>query len=45
MYCVCMFSISNEVYTFASFDCSLVKMTSCCLNPNLFLNLCDAVVL
>ena len=40
-----MFSSSNELFIFVSTDCSLFKMASYCLNPNLVLNLCAAVVL
>ena len=34
-----MFSPSNKLFIFVSTDCSLVKMTSYCLNPNFVLNL------
>ena len=40
-----MFSASNELFIFVVTDSFLVKITSHCLNPNLVLNLCDAVVL
>ena len=36
---------SNEVIIFISTNCSLVKITSYCLNPNLVLKLCAATVL
>ena len=39
---LCLFS---SMFIVVSTDCSLVKMTSYCLNPNLALNLCAAVVL
>ena len=45
LYCVCIFSTSNEMFIFVSNDCSLVKMTSNCLNHNLLLDLCVDVVL
>ena len=40
--CVCIFSPLNELIIFVNTDCLffvVVKMTSYCLNPNLFLNL------
>ena len=40
-----MFFPSNELLNFVSNDCSSVKMISCCLNPNLVLNLCATVAL
>ena len=40
-----MFSASNELFIFVVTDSFLVKITSHCLNHNLVLNLCDAVVL
>ena len=40
-----MFSPSNELFISVTTDCSLVKMTSYCLNHSLVLNLCAAVVL
>ena len=40
-----MFSASSELFIFVSTDCCLVNMTSYCLNPNLVLNLCTAIVL
>ena len=40
-----MFSPSNELFSFISTDCFLVKMTSYCSNPNLVQNLCVAVAL
>ena len=36
---------SKERFIFVSSDCFLVKLTSFCLNPNLVLHLCAAVVL
>ena len=39
LYCVCIFSPSNELIIFVSTGCSYVKMTSYCLNPNLILGL------
>lgn len=44
LYCICVFSPPNELFIFVSTCCSLVKVTSYCLNPNLVLNLCTAVV-
>ena len=35
MYCVCLFSPSDELVIFVTTDCSVVKMTSYCLNRNL----------
>ena len=40
-----MFSSSNVLINFVSTDCSFVKMTSYCLNPNLVLNLRGDVAL
>ena len=40
-----MFSPSNELFILVSTDFSLVKVTPYCLNHNLVLNLCAAVVL
>ena len=39
-----MSSALSEQFIFDSTDCSLVKMTSHFLNPNLVPNLCAAVV-
>ena len=44
LYCICVFSPPNELFIFVSTCCSLVKVTSYCLNPNLVLNLGTAVV-
>ena len=41
---ICFFP-SNELFIFVFTDCSLVKMTSYCLNFNLVLNFCVAVIL
>ena len=43
LYFIWMFSPSNELSIFVNNDCSLVKMTSFCLNPNP--NLCATVFL
>ena len=44
LYCICVFSPPNELFIFVSTCCSLVKVTSYCLNPNLVLNLGTAAV-
>ena len=44
LYCICVFSPPNELFIFVSTCCSLVKVTSYCLNPSLVLNLGTAVV-
>ena len=40
-----MFSPLNKIFIFVRIDCSLDNMTLYCLNPNLVINLCAAVVL
>ena len=45
MLCSHVFFPSKEGFIFVSSDCSLVKLTSFCLNPNLVLHLCAAVFL
>ena len=39
-----MFSFSNELIIFVSIYCLLNEITLHCLNPNLGLNLCAAVI-